>query len=112
MERNSLEASSSPYLKDDRLVIECHITVIREPWVVESSSTAATSAGVEAPRRSLLQDFSKLLETMSAQNQESWPNRAHTRGKSCYTPKASPRGERLPPLLCWFNSPPTQPMWD
>ena len=44
---------------------------------------------------------------LSAQNQESWPNRAHTRRKSCYTPKASSRGERLPPLLCWFNSPPT-----
>ena len=44
-------------------------------------------------------------------NQESRPNGAHTRRKSCYTPKASPRGERLPPLLCWFNSPP-QPMWD
>jgi len=61
---------------------------------------------------------------VSAQNQESWPNQAHIRRKSCYTPKtsprgerlllhpkASPRGERLPPLLCWFNSPP-QSMWD
>ena len=43
---------------------------------------------------------------MSAQNLESWPNQAHTRRKSCYTPKASPRGERLP-LLSWLNSPPT-----
>ena len=49
---------------------------------------------------------------LSAQNQDSWPNRAHIRRKSCYTPKVSSRGERLPPLLCWFNSPPTQPMWD
>ena len=58
--------------------------------------------------------FSKTITTihcarmeLSAQNQESRPNRAHTRGKSCYTLKVSPRGERLPPFLCWFNSPPT-----
>ncbi|KAG2582547.1 hypothetical protein PVAP13_6KG199200 [Panicum virgatum] len=63
MEWNALEASSSPYLKDDRLVIECHVTVIREPWVVESSSSSSAAAAVEAPRRSLSQDFSKLLET-------------------------------------------------
>jgi len=48
--------------------------------------------------------------TLSAQKPGESAQQAHTRRKSCYTPKASPRGERLPPLpplLCWFNSPPT-----
>ncbi|CAL4997598.1 unnamed protein product [Urochloa decumbens] len=62
MEKKDLEAS--PYLKDDRLIIECHVTVLKEPCVVESSAaTASTATAESALRPNLSHDFSKLLET-------------------------------------------------
>ena len=48
------------------------------------------------------------LVHLVSQNQESWPNRAHTRGKSYYTPKASPRGERLTHFMLVQLSPHNQ----
>nr|CAB3480419.1 unnamed protein product [Digitaria exilis] len=60
LEKTALERS--PYLKDDRIVIECHITVIKEPCVVVKTSCSATAA--EPPRRpNLSHDLSMLLQT-------------------------------------------------
>ncbi|CAL5011198.1 unnamed protein product [Urochloa decumbens] len=62
MERKELEASL--YLKDDRLIIECHVTVLKEPCVVESwAATASTATAESVLRPNLSHDFSKLLET-------------------------------------------------
>ncbi|CAL5007456.1 unnamed protein product [Urochloa decumbens] len=54
LERKELEASSSVYLRDDRLVIECDITVVNEPLVVETP---------KALHRNLSRDFANLLES-------------------------------------------------
>ncbi|XP_004974328.1 BTB/POZ and MATH domain-containing protein 2 [Setaria italica] len=58
LKRSELEASV--YLRDDRLVIECEITVVNEPLVVE---TMKTTTVVEAPHRNLSRDFANLLES-------------------------------------------------
>jgi speckle-type POZ protein len=60
LERNGLE--SSVYLRDDRLVIECDITVVlREPLVVD---TMRTTSVAEALHRNLSRDLAILLESM------------------------------------------------
>nr|CAB3482476.1 unnamed protein product [Digitaria exilis] len=65
LEKTALEGS--PYLKDDRIVIEFHITVIKEPCVVVKTSCSAAAAAAlttEPPHRpNLSHDFSRLLET-------------------------------------------------
>ncbi|CAL4997592.1 unnamed protein product [Urochloa decumbens] len=54
-----LEASLV-YLRDDRLVIECDFTIVKEPFVVENMRT--TSAA-EALHHDLSRDFTSLLES-------------------------------------------------
>lgn len=44
MERTELEASS--YLQDDLLVVECDVTVIKEPLVVEENTVTSSSCHV------------------------------------------------------------------
>ncbi|CAL4997597.1 unnamed protein product [Urochloa decumbens] len=60
LERKELEASSSVYLCDDRLVIECDITVVNEPLVVETKRTMPVA---EALHRNLSRDLASLLES-------------------------------------------------
>ncbi|CAL4997590.1 unnamed protein product [Urochloa decumbens] len=59
LERKELEASLV-YLRDDRLVIECDFTIVKEPLVVENMRT--TSAA-EALHQDLSRDFTSLLES-------------------------------------------------
>ncbi|CAL5011190.1 unnamed protein product [Urochloa decumbens] len=59
LERKELEASSSVYLRDDRLMIECDITVVNEPLVVET--TKAASMAEAQLHRNLSRDFGNLL---------------------------------------------------
>ncbi|CAL5011200.1 unnamed protein product [Urochloa decumbens] len=58
--KNELE--SSPFLRDDRLVIECDVTVLKESVIVETSD-AVTNIVVGVPSPNLSQDLAKLLET-------------------------------------------------
>ncbi|KAL6659247.1 hypothetical protein ACP70R_003287 [Stipagrostis hirtigluma subsp. patula] len=58
LKRSELEASS--YLRDDRLVIECDITVIKDPLLVETASSKMIGV---VPHRTLSQDLANLLET-------------------------------------------------
>ncbi|XP_037489273.1 BTB/POZ and MATH domain-containing protein 2-like [Triticum dicoccoides] len=52
------ELEELPYLRDDRLVIECDLTVIKEPLV----ATTAITAEVQIPPSDLAENFEKLLE--------------------------------------------------
>ncbi|CAL5011188.1 unnamed protein product [Urochloa decumbens] len=58
LEHKVLEAASSPYLRDDRLVIECDITVVKEPLAVETMK--ATSVAEEL-YRNLSRDIANLM---------------------------------------------------
>ncbi|CAL4997588.1 unnamed protein product [Urochloa decumbens] len=60
LERKELEASSSVYLRDDRLMIECDITVVNEPLVVETTKAASMA---ETLHRNLSRDFANLLKS-------------------------------------------------
>ncbi|CAM0903846.1 unnamed protein product [Alopecurus aequalis] len=51
------ELEQSAYLRDDRLVIECDLTVVKEPLVAE------TTVEVQIPPSDLSDSFGKLLET-------------------------------------------------
>ncbi|XP_047062523.1 BTB/POZ and MATH domain-containing protein 2-like [Lolium rigidum] len=53
--RSSLE--QSPYLRDDRLIIECDLTVLQEPLIV------AKTVEVQVPPSDLSGNFGQLLET-------------------------------------------------
>ncbi|XP_044335619.1 BTB/POZ and MATH domain-containing protein 2-like [Triticum aestivum] len=52
------ELEKSDYLRDDRLVIECDLTVIKEPLVADTAITAE----VQMPPSDLAENFGKLLE--------------------------------------------------
>ncbi|KAF7009959.1 hypothetical protein CFC21_024437 [Triticum aestivum] len=52
------ELEKSDYLRDDRLVIECDLTVIKEPLVADTAITAE----VQMPPSDLAEIFGKLLE--------------------------------------------------
>ncbi|KAI4965952.1 hypothetical protein ZWY2020_047362 [Hordeum vulgare] len=52
------ELEESAYLRDDRLVIECDLTVIKKPLVAD----AAITAEVQMPPSDLAENFGKLLE--------------------------------------------------
>nr|CAB3482484.1 unnamed protein product [Digitaria exilis] len=63
MERSELEASS--YLLDDRLVVECDVTVIEEALVEvleDDTVTSSSRHGVELPSKDLSRSLGKLLE--------------------------------------------------
>ncbi|CAL4997589.1 unnamed protein product [Urochloa decumbens] len=60
LERKELEASSSVYLRDDCLMIECDITVVSEPLVVETTKAASMA---QALHRNLSRDFANLLKS-------------------------------------------------
>ncbi|KAL6627801.1 hypothetical protein ACP70R_031527 [Stipagrostis hirtigluma subsp. patula] len=53
------ELESSPYLQDDCIVIQCAVTVIKEPRVVET----VVAPEIRVPPSSLLDNLGKLLET-------------------------------------------------
>jgi speckle-type POZ protein len=53
------ELEQSDYLRDDRLIIECDLTVVTEPHVAE----AAITVEVQIPPSDLSHNFGKLLET-------------------------------------------------
>uniref|UniRef100_A0ACD5W3C4 Uncharacterized protein n=1 Tax=Avena sativa TaxID=4498 RepID=A0ACD5W3C4_AVESA len=57
MKRTILE--SSPYLQDDRLVIKCEVTVVKEPQVEET----ALDLDVQVPPSDLSDNLGKLLES-------------------------------------------------
>jgi speckle-type POZ protein len=57
---SELEASAE-YLRDDCLVIECDVTVIKEPLVTEDATNKPVE--IEVPPSDLPDDFGKLLET-------------------------------------------------
>ncbi|RLN05501.1 hypothetical protein C2845_PM13G06900 [Panicum miliaceum] len=59
MKASELEASAAEFLRGDRLVIECDVTVIGEPLVTE----AAKPVEVRVPPSDLADDFGRLLET-------------------------------------------------
>jgi len=59
IERSELEEASA-FLVDDSLVIECDVTVIMEPQVVENTAMAASD--VEMPPSDLSSSLGKLLE--------------------------------------------------
>ena len=56
--KKNSELEESPYLRNDRLVIECDLTVIKEPFIVN----AAITAEVQIPPSDLAENFRKLLE--------------------------------------------------
>nr|CAB3480428.1 unnamed protein product [Digitaria exilis] len=60
MERSELEASS--YLLDDRLVVECDVTVIKEPLVEDDTVTSSSRHVVEVPSKDLSSSLGRLLE--------------------------------------------------
>ncbi|RCV29512.1 hypothetical protein SETIT_6G019700v2 [Setaria italica] len=59
MKASGLEASAG-YLRDDCLVIECDVTVIKEPLVTED---ATKPLEIQVPPSDLPDDFGRLLET-------------------------------------------------
>nr|CAB3480422.1 unnamed protein product [Digitaria exilis] len=59
MKRKQLEESS--YMRDDRLVIECDVTIIKEAMVLEVEAEETNL--VESPTPSLSQDLACLLST-------------------------------------------------
>ncbi|KAL6843292.1 hypothetical protein ACP4OV_027005 [Aristida adscensionis] len=64
LKKTELEAPSSEYLRDDHLVIECHITVVKPPLVLVLGTTTSTTTRVVnlVPRQDLSHDLATLLE--------------------------------------------------
>jgi speckle-type POZ protein len=60
MKRSELEGS--PYLQDDRVIIECETTVIKEPGVRQTSSVFEA----RVPSSDLLDILGRLLEAQGA----------------------------------------------
>ena len=58
MKRSELEEST--YLRDDRIIIECDLTVIHQPLVVDTSIIMAED---QVPPSGLAENFEILLET-------------------------------------------------
>lgn len=60
---NMSELEKSPYLRNDSLLLECDITVFREPQVVRRTVTKVPIVKPLEPLRNLTHDLAMLLET-------------------------------------------------